>query len=222
VKITINNFSKFNPRSDLKSMPWLRLQNNFFDEEDFFDEDVNTTWLFIFLLCQCAQKVSGTLEMREKYLISKSKLTKKQFHDALSNLLAKSLISLETNESDRISTETCLTNEHNEHNVIERDRDRVFDFEAIYFEYPKKIGKAAGLKKLNSITMNQELYEEILQGCINYKNYIIENKTEAQYIKQFSSWVNQECWMDEMRISKRTIPDSFSEIRNQEEYKHEI
>ena len=65
----INGFKNFNPRSDLKSMPWLRLQNDFYDKEDFFDEDINTCWLFIFLLCQCAQKVSDTINMDEKYLI---------------------------------------------------------------------------------------------------------------------------------------------------------
>ena len=96
--ITVNNFKKFNPRNDLKSMPWVRLQNDFYDQEDFFDEDVNTTFLFIFLLCQCAKKVSKTIKMSEKYLISKSKLTEKEFHTALNKLLSKGLILLETNE----------------------------------------------------------------------------------------------------------------------------
>jgi hypothetical protein len=203
-------------------MPWLRLQNNFFDEEDFFDEDVNTTWLFIFLLCQCAQKVNGTLEMREKYLISKSKLTKKQFHDALSNLLSKSLISLETNESDRISTETCLTNEHNEHNMTERDRDRAFDLELIYSEYPKKVGKAKGIEKLKSLKMDEDKFNLILQGCKNYKSYVLKNNIEVKYIKQFSSWVNQECWLDEMSVAQSIKPDPFADMRNNKEYKHEI
>jgi hypothetical protein len=70
VKITIPNFRKFNPRSDLKSMPWLRLQNNFYDLEDFYNSDSNTIWLFIFLLCQCAQKVSETINLSS--LITKS------------------------------------------------------------------------------------------------------------------------------------------------------
>ena len=36
VKIKINNFKKFNPRNDLKSMPWIRLQNDFYDKECFW------------------------------------------------------------------------------------------------------------------------------------------------------------------------------------------
>jgi len=214
MKITINNFKKFNPRSDLKSMPWLRLQNNFFDEEDFFDEDVNTTWLFIFLLCQCAQKVSGTLEIREKYLISKSKLTKKQFYDALSRLSHKSLITLETNESDRISTETCLTNERNERtnntNVIVCN----FDIELIYSEYPKKAGKTLGIKKLQDIIKTQETYDKILQGSKNYKRFCDSENTDQKYIKQFSTWVNQECWNDEYLTQEDVKADGIKKLQD--------
>ena len=206
MKITIVNFKKFNPRSDLKSMPWLRLQNNFFDEEDFFDEDVNTTWLFIFLLCQCAQKVNQTLELREKYLISKSKLTKKQFHDALNRLKDKGLILLEANESDRISTDSCLTNERTN---ITNSTDTIvpiFDIDSIYSEYPKKVGKAAGMKKLQSVIKSQAIYEKVMQGVINYKNFCLEENTEQKYIKQFSTFVNGSHWEDEY-ISQSNISD---------------
>ena len=159
MKITINGFKNFNPRSDLKSMPWLRLQNDFYDKEDFFDEDINTCWLFIFLLCQCAQKVSDTINMDEKYLIQKSKMQKNVFYGALNRLLDKGLILLETNESDRIRSNPLLTNEQNEQNGENRtDRTSLFFDEIINiwndgapnFNMPK-INKlsASRKKKLN-------------------------------------------------------------------------
>jgi DNA-binding MarR family transcriptional regulator len=114
MKITIKGFSKYNPRSDLKSMPWLRLQNNFYDNEDFYDEDYATRYLFVFLLCLCAQKVSDTVDFDIHFLLNKANMKKSEFLDALSKLKAKGLIMLETNESDRIRSETCLTNERTE------------------------------------------------------------------------------------------------------------
>lgn len=199
IKYTILGFKKFNPRSDLKSMPWLRLQNDFYDKEDFFDADVNTIHLYIFLLCQCAQKVSDTVEMNEKYLINKSKLTNKAFYTALSTLIDKSLISLVTNESDRVRSNPLLTNEQNEQNEPPvRVRSSDFDIEEIYKNYPVKKGKAAGIKKLQSIIKTQELYDNILLHVKRFSQNIKTSDQDLKYVKHFSSWVNQECWNDEL------------------------
>lgn len=198
MKITIKNFEKFNPRKDLKSMPWLRLENNFYDQEDFFDEDVDACWLYVFLLCQCAQKVSATVDMREKYLINKSKMGKKRFDAALLRLSYKSLILLETNESDRVRTDSCLTNERTErtNKRVRTDRASDFDLESIYALYPKKQGKAAGMKKLHSIIKSQETYDIVMQGVKNYADFVEREKTENKFIANFSTWVNQSRWED--------------------------
>ena len=222
MKITIIGFKKFNPRSDLKSMPWLRLQNDFYDKEDFFDEDVNTTWLFIFLLCQCAQKVSDSIEFSEKYMITKSKLKKNDFRKALTRLLDKHLISLDTNESDRISTDSCLTNEQNEQNEHDRDRSREFDITVIYDTYPKKIGKAKGLEKLNKIIKDQKKYDEVLHGVKKYCDYVLKENIEKKYIKQFDTWVNQESWNDECTIDYQDAHDPFADDRLKSEFFNEI
>jgi len=212
MKITIPNFKKFNPRNDLKSMPWFRLQNNFYDLEDFYDADANTTWLFIFLLCQCAQKVSDTIEFGEDYLIFKSKLNKNQFNNALKSLSDKRLILLETNASDRVCADSCLTNEHNEQNEHVNTYD--FDIYLIYDAYPKKQGKAPGIKKLTSIVKSQKDFDEILQGAKNYKDHVIRNEIQEKYIKQFSTWVNQECWNDEFekKVTEKDVLKMLEEL----------
>lgn len=199
MKITMVNFEKFNPRNDLKSMPWLRLQNNFYELEDFYDADIKTTWLFIFLLCQCAQKVSKTINLDEKYLIFKSKMNKTDFHSALSSLSDKGLILLDTNESDRVRTDSCLTNITNITNRTDRTivHERSFDLDLIYNAYPKKAGKAGGMKKLKALVKNQEQFDLILQGAKNYRNYCESIDQDQKYIKQFSTWVNGEHWNDE-------------------------
>jgi hypothetical protein len=209
MKITIPNFNKFNPRKDLKTMPWFRCENNFYDLEDFYDADVNTCWLFIFLLCQCAQKVSAEIDLDRKYLIFKSKLTEKQFDSALSSLSSKGLILLDTNEHDRIRTDSCLTNEHNEHNTCTNVIE--FDFNLIYDAYPKKAGKAVGMKKLQSKIKTQSEFDKILHGAKNYSEYVLQNNIEQKYIKQFSTWVNQECWNDELETESQ-VKNKIAEL----------
>lgn len=212
MKITIPNFKKFNPRNDLKSMPWLRLQNNFYDLEDFYNADVNTTWLFIFLLCQCAQKVSDTIEFSEEYLIFKSKLKKIDFNNALKALSCKGLILLDTNVNDRVRSDSCLTNEHNEHNTCTNVPE--FDLDLIYDAYPKKAGKALGVKKLQSKIKTQSDFDKILHGAKIYNDYVLENNIESKYIKQFSTWVNQECWNDELE-TQSAIEEKIKKLDDQ-------
>lgn len=81
-----------------------------------------------------------------------------------------------------------------------------FDIEKIYNAYPKKAGKKNGMEKLKKIVTTQQIFDEILQGAEKYAKYCEQNKTEKQFIKQFSSWVNQECWQDDYEI-KNNYPE---------------
>lgn len=210
MKIKIVNFRKFNPRNDLKSMPWLRLENNFYDLEDFFDADSNTSWLFIFLLCQCAQKVSDEINMSEKYLISKSKLKKSEFFNCLQFLQEKQLLTYSADGHERTRSDSLLTNERtnitNSTDVHGRTQKKPikikYDYEKIYSCYPRKEGKANGMKKLISHIDSEDSYNLIMQAVINYKNLVESRGTEKKFIKTFSSWVNQKCWDDEIEIVK--------------------
>ena len=74
----------------------------------------------------------------------------------------------------------------------------MFELNLIYDAYPKKQGKAAGMKKLQSLVKSQDQFDKILQGAKNYSDYVLENNVDSKYIKQFSTWVNQECWNDEL------------------------
>lgn len=72
-----------------------------------------------------------------------------------------------------------------------------FDFDFIYNLYPKKIGKASGLKKLRSKIKSQKKYDEVLQATKNYAEFVRLNKTDAQYIKHFTTFVNNyQDWID--------------------------
>ena len=84
-------------------------------------------------------------------------------------------------------------------NIVKSEK---FDINLIYDAYPKKQGKVAGIKKLQSLIDNQYLYDKILQASKNYSTWCKKTKREKQYIKQFSTWVNQECWNDVLDLDE--------------------
>ncbi len=66
----------------------------------------------------------------------------------------------------------------------------MFDFEGVYKEYRRKEGKAAGFKKLNKVIKTQAQFEDLQRALRNYNRLLDQRKTEKQYIKHFSTFVN--------------------------------
>lgn len=77
------------------------------------------------------------------------------------------------------------------------------EFEQIWKEYPRKQGKSVALKAYIKARKNGVDKDTILTGIKNYVNAINQNKTERKYIKQGSTWFNQECWNDEYNVKPR-------------------
>jgi hypothetical protein len=82
-----------------------------------------------------------------------------------------------------------------------------FDIAAIYAAYPRKVGKAAGIKKLQSIITEKETYDKILSCAQRYARESAGG--DLKYIKHFSTWVNQESWLDE---PDKTIEQQKAEL----------
>ena len=76
------------------------------------------------------------------------------------------------------------------------------EFETIWKEYPRKQGKANALKSYIKARKKGTTYEEVLIGLENYVKYITIERTKSQYIKQGSTWFNQECWNDDYTIRR--------------------
>lgn len=92
---------------------------------------------------------------------------------------------------------------------IKKDLSEIsFDFEALYQKYPRKIGKKKGIEFLNRYVKNTEQYENISKAIENYAAHCKIQKTESQFIKHFSTFLN--CWEDwqsmpeEKHVTRRT------------------
>lgn len=61
MQVEIVNWEKFNPRKDLKSSSWLRLENTFCTHPDFFDLTNDQKMVWIFMLCEASRKQAATI-----------------------------------------------------------------------------------------------------------------------------------------------------------------
>ena len=79
------------------------------------------------------------------------------------------------------------------------------EFNELWELYPRKQGKKKALEKyIQCIMKNITNYEIVKQGIINYNRHIEKHKVSSKYIKQGSTWFNQECWNDIYDTEKTT------------------
>lgn len=89
-----------------------------------------------------------------------------------------------------------------------------FDFEALYKNYPLKLGKAKGLTTCRAKITTQEKYEQLRSAIANYTEHCRDK--EAKYIKHFSTFMN--CWEDWV-----AVPDGINKkIRKYENDVHDF
>lgn len=95
------------------------------------------------------------------------------------------------------------------------------EFEKLWTLYPKKQGKSNALKSYIK-SRKKYTYEEIEKGLNNYNTYIKNNFIKPQFIKQGSTWFNQECWNDEYD-NKTNEPKWFNkDIKREEPTEEEL
>ena len=100
-------------------------------------------------------------------------------------------------------------------------KDLENEFEELWSLYPKKQGKKKALDtyiKCRKRKGSNVTYEIVKEGIINYNRHIEKNKVSSKYIKQGSTWFNQECWNDQYDIEpqrqliQRNFEEEFGEI----------
>ncbi len=89
----------------------------------------------------------------------------------------------------------------------------IFDFEAVYNRYPKKLGKSDGLKRLKKTVRASADYNDLNFAMDNFLKHHELKKTKLEFIPYFSTWAST--WQDwvnyEATIDNSNQPD-FSGI----------
>lgn len=95
-------------------------------------------------------------------------------------------------------------NVKNEENINTRATGTLeSDFEKLWKLYPKKIGKkaaSAAYKRAMTRKKNPTTNKQIQDGIVAYKRIIANSGTDKQFIKDGSTFFNQEAWNDYLEV----------------------
>lgn len=80
------------------------------------------------------------------------------------------------------------------------------DFEKLWKLYPKKSGKPKAFSAYKRAIKKGVTNKEIQTGIVKYLTQIKVQGTTKEYIKNGSTWFNQECWDDEYNLGQEKSP----------------
>lgn len=92
-----------------------------------------------------------------------------------------------------------------------------FDFESLYQQYPRKIGKQSGMRRLNSRIKSESQFLAFKKALTNYLAHLEINAAEKRFVKHWSTFVNQyEDWID---YEPEDETQKLKNVNNQKENK---
>jgi hypothetical protein len=206
--IKIHDPERWNLKYTEKRKHYIQLHGNFWSDSDFLALSSSQKVMFLWILNASLRVNSPSLSV---CLESAKGVLKCSLDDAkgfLSELESFNIIGLQTRVRKTAKPQLI------EKNRIEKNRskcesknDSRFDLEAIYDAYPKKVGKKNGMAKLEKLIKTEKVFREVLDGAKNYSDACKTAGTSKKYIKNFSTWVNGECWEDEISDGLETDTD---------------
>ena len=107
----------------------------------------------------------------------------------------------------------------NNNNICSILNDFEDEFEDIWKQYPKKQGKSNALKSYTKARKKGITRETIENGLNNYLTYIKIERIKPQYIKNGSTWFNQECWNDDYSINREMTTKDIADYMDFKEFK---
>lgn len=104
------------------------------------------------------------------------------------------------------------TRDNNKYNnIYNQNQDFESEFEDIWKDYPRKQGKQNALKSYIKARKKGISQQQMLEGLNNYLKYIKIERVNPKYIKQGSTWFNQECWNDDYSINREITTKDLAE-----------
>lgn len=206
VEVEVLNWSKYNPRGDVKKPSWFRVDYGMLDDPDFysFTHEEFKAWLYV--LAQACRKNTGTIRVNYDHAERVSRLSRKGVDGALKKLESLSIVLVNVTDTSRIRhadvTDTNATErtERTERTRCSSELDSKSKsgsgygagFQEVYESYPRREGKSAGFKVYERDIKNAAERDSLLLAIQNYRKSKLG--TEARYLLMFSTFMNQ--WRD--------------------------
>lgn len=216
VEIVITGWDKYNPKRNQATYTWLRLENDFYTGEKLFNLTPSERYLWVVILCLASKKNKENVRFSTDHLAYTAKIEENIICSAIAKFAQAQLIEIKGSDiSHNIPLHQTTPAQHCTTPTYERTNERTnnnaqpspvvaFDFEAVYQNYPRKIGKKLGIERCKKKIKSQAKYDKLVQAVENYAADCQIRNIEQKYIKHFSTFMNS--WEDWAEIEKPVDP----------------
>jgi hypothetical protein len=193
IAITINNWEKYNPRTDVKNTNWFRAQNSIFEDPDFFEFSRTELCFWFYLLSMASKKHVGQVIINIMHAQRVAGFKESEINGAIEKLSKIQCVAVDVTSASRARNAHDTLRYGTERNGTERTEHIAQQVERLYQEfYPRKVGKEKGMKKLAREVKTPEDLLDLERAIKNYAKDRAGN--EAQYIQHFSTFAGE--WRD--------------------------
>lgn len=112
---------------------------------------------------------------------------------------------MQTHSQKQVESIVCIDKPDN--NITIEQINNIFSFDEFWDLYDKKSDKKKCKEKYEKLSLVQ--IEKIKVALPIY----IKSKPDIQYRKNPLTWLNGECWNDEVKLKEETIVDQYSHLR---------
>lgn len=194
VRLTIKGWSKFNPRTDVKRPSWFRLENSLFEDTELFDLSNAEKIAWIYILCCASKRNTDTIIVNYNHAKQIGRIEARDLRAAIEKLQRLQVIHVHVTDTYADVTDSHATNVRTNETNVRTNTIAQSEIERVYQEYPRKIGKGLGLKKLRSQIKTEQDLAELKRAVTRFREHHERQKTEPQFVPYFSTFVSQ--WRD--------------------------
>lgn len=218
VVITICNWAKFQGRTDVKNASWFKLHHQAFFSPGLMSLSLEEKAVWFYLLCEASRsETRGTFTVNSDISHRVADIGKELLHRTVSKLTKLQMVTSRTLRGRYANvTQTCTREEEKRREEREEKTETTrFEFDEIYQEYPKKVGKGKGIAACQIQIKTLEDFEKLRGAIKRYRDYCQKKGTEEQFVKQFDTFMG--CWRDWVdpmtgTVEKLIPPSRYEEI----------
>lgn len=225
--ITIVNYDKYKGRKDVENNSWFRLSNRFLEDSDFFDFSSEEKLVWIYLLSVASQKNTAKLVVNHRHAHHVCGLSLPSINSAVKKLSKIGILKIDQARTSRgryvadtptgaTDRQTDITNKHN----TPTHADAFADF---YSGYPRKIGRAQGLKAYLRERKSGATAEDLLLARDKFRKHHETTGTDPKFIpypstmlSDWKQWLDPETGSSDLSSPNMSITDILREQREKD------
>lgn len=199
IEIKIRNWEKYNKRKDYKRPWWFALSNSLLEDPDFYSFTDGEIKAWIYILSQASKQCSPSVKINTVHSNRVCNIKESTMISCIKKLLTHKVCTESVRNPNATLHNITVQNRTIQNTIAQPDgRASVIDFNILYQEYPRKVGKKAGLRLCKNAIKTPEALLAARKAVKRYSDYCRSNKVEPRFIKHFSTFMNSwEDWCDE-------------------------